>query len=98
MKNGNQLPLERCPHCNIARPHLAHRWHFQTKDHSGQNHRQWFFYAGMSWRDFMAFAREMDAVGTALDLPEPEKIDLFKSTKFSIKNGKPSLPMGAYYY
>jgi hypothetical protein len=53
---------------------------------------------GMSWGDFMNFAREMNAVGTALDLPEPADIDLFKSTKLARKNGRPALPMGVYYY
>jgi hypothetical protein len=37
-------------------------------------------------------------VGEALGLAEPEKIDLFKSTKEAKKNGKPDLPMGVYYY
>jgi hypothetical protein len=51
-----------------------------------------------SWRDFMAFAQEMNAVGVALGLPEPEKIDLFKSTKAARQAGKPDVPMGVYYY
>jgi len=54
--------------------------------------------AGLSWRDFMTFAQEMNAVGTALGLPEPEKIDLFKSTKAALKAGRPDIPMGVYYY
>jgi hypothetical protein len=53
---------------------------------------------GMSWSDFMNFAREINAVGAALDLPEPADIDLLKSTKLARKNGKPALPMGVYYY
>lgn len=53
---------------------------------------------GMSWRDFMSFASEMNAVGTALGLSEPEKIDLFESTKLARQSGKPDLPMGVYYY
>jgi hypothetical protein len=51
-----------------------------------------------SWSDYMNFAREMNAVGTALGLPEPANIDLLKSTKLARKNGKPALPMGVYYY
>ena len=57
-----------------------------------------FFTVGLSWKDFMSFSAEMNAVGVALDLPEPEKIDLFKSTKLARQNGKPDLPMGVYYY
>jgi hypothetical protein len=53
---------------------------------------------GMSWGDFMAFAREMNMVGSALDLSEPENIDLCKSTKLARQNGKPDLPLGVYYY
>lgn len=45
----------------------------------------------------MGFSKEMNRVGKALGIAEPEKIDLFKSTKKSIKSGKPALPMGVYY-
>lgn len=54
--------------------------------------------AGLSWQDFMAFAREMNAVGAALGLPNPEEIDLIKSTKLARQSGKPDLPLGVYYY
>lgn len=57
-----------------------------------------FVTVGMSWRDFMNFASEMNAVGAALHLPEPEKMDLFKLTKQARQNGKMDLPMGVYYY
>ena len=52
---------------------------------------------GMSWKDFMSFAKEMDKVGTALAIPAPEEIDLVKSTKKSRRQGKPDLPMGVFY-
>lgn len=52
---------------------------------------------GMSWNDFMFFAREMDKVGAALGLASPVQIDLFKSTKKSQALGKACPPMGAYY-
>ena len=57
-----------------------------------------FLTVGMSWKDFMSFSGEMNAVGAALNLPAPENIDLFKSTKLARKSGKPDLPMGVYYY
>lgn len=44
MKHGTQLPLERCPHCNIARPRLQHQWTGLSKDHSGSIERVWFTY------------------------------------------------------
>lgn len=52
---------------------------------------------GMSWKDFMSLAKEMDHVGAALGIPEPMKIDLLKSTKKSRRQGKPELPMGVFY-
>lgn len=52
---------------------------------------------GMSWKDFMFLAREMDEVGAALGIPAPATIDLVKSTKKSRRQGKPELPMGVFY-
>lgn len=42
---SNQLPLERCPHCNVAKPLLGRIWgpHI-TKDHAGLNERAWSGY------------------------------------------------------
>jgi hypothetical protein len=57
-----------------------------------------FFTVGMSWGYFMAFSRQMNAVGDALGLPESEKIDLFQSTISERKAGRPALPLGVYYY
>ncbi len=56
-----------------------------------------FVTVGLSWKDFMEFSKEMNRVGKALGIAEPEKIDLFKSTRKSRKSGKPALPMGVYY-
>jgi len=44
MRNGNQLPLDRCPHCSVAKPLLSHMWNAQSKDHAGGNQRHWFVY------------------------------------------------------
>lgn len=44
MRNSNQLPLDRCPHCNIARPSLAVRWNGSSKDYCDGNPRFWFLY------------------------------------------------------
>ena len=52
---------------------------------------------GMSWKDFMTFAKEMDKVGKALAITTPGEIDLVKTTKISRKQGKPDLPMGVFY-
>ena len=56
-----------------------------------------FITVGLSWKDFMEFSKEMNRVGKALGIAEPEKIDLFKSTRKSRNSGKPALPMGVYY-
>lgn len=53
---------------------------------------------GWSWRDFMAFAQEMNTVATILGWPAPEETDLLKNTRLARKAGKPDLPMGVYYF
>jgi hypothetical protein len=46
MKQGNQLPLARCPHCNIAKPRLARQWGpAPLHDHTGSNRRFWSTYS-----------------------------------------------------
>ena len=44
MKQGQQLQLERCPHCNVAHPFIRHQWTGVSKDHSGTNDRLWVVY------------------------------------------------------
>ncbi|KAB8047919.1 hypothetical protein GCN78_21230 [Janthinobacterium rivuli] len=56
-----------------------------------------FVTVGLSWKDFMVFSKEMNRVGKALGIAEPEKIDLFKNTRNLRTSGKPNLPMGVYY-
>ena len=41
MKHGQLIALERCPHCNIARPSLRLVWHGATTDHAGKD--PWFW-------------------------------------------------------
>jgi len=38
------LPLERCPHCSVAKPLLQRETALSTADHSGRNSRQWAIY------------------------------------------------------
>lgn len=56
-----------------------------------------FVTVGLSWKDFIELSKEMSRVGKALGVADPEKIDLFKSTKKMGKAGKPDFPMGVYY-
>lgn len=52
---------------------------------------------GMSWEDFMGFAMELNKVGNALKVKNPDEMDLILSTKNLRKQGKPDLPMGVFY-
>lgn len=44
MKQANQLSLERCPHCGIARPLLGRLWSTATQSHGGDVKRFWATY------------------------------------------------------
>ena len=39
-----QLALERCPYCSVAKPQLSYRWEYNTAGHSGGNQRHWVLY------------------------------------------------------
>jgi Domain of unknown function (DUF4145) len=45
MKNGSQLPLERCPHCSVAKPSLNYQHNIQTNSFGGGNSRTWWVFA-----------------------------------------------------
>ena len=45
MKHGSQLAMDRCPHCNVARPSLNLQWQNGTKNFAGINPRFWSIYA-----------------------------------------------------
>ncbi|ERV12373.1 hypothetical protein Q072_03775 [Pseudomonas aeruginosa BL18] len=44
MRQDANLRLDRCPHCQIAKPNLAGRTVFDTHDANGRNHRNWKVY------------------------------------------------------
>ncbi len=44
MNQGNQLVLDRCPHCNIANPLLVLIWAGTSVDHTNANQRFWSTY------------------------------------------------------
>jgi hypothetical protein len=44
MKQLNQLELERCPHCKVAKPLLNRVWNMDTADHAKGNRRFWSAY------------------------------------------------------
>lgn len=45
MKHGNQLVLDRCPHCSIAQPRIYRLWQSETTDFEGRGKRVWATYA-----------------------------------------------------
>jgi hypothetical protein len=45
MKLTEQLELDRCPHCSVARPVLAKVSQFETKDHAGAIVQKWRAYS-----------------------------------------------------
>lgn len=44
LKHGNQLPVQRCPHCNIAQPLVNRVWNTDTKNFRGGTPRKWGVY------------------------------------------------------
>jgi hypothetical protein len=44
MNQGNQLTLDRCPHCNVAKPLLNRVWGSAFTDHASANKRYWSSY------------------------------------------------------
>lgn len=44
MLHGATLQLDRCPHCNIARPSLVRATSNESKNDRGGNHRLWMTY------------------------------------------------------
>ncbi|WP_369782064.1 DUF4145 domain-containing protein [Pseudomonas sp. WC2401] len=41
MKHGNSLPLDRCPHCNVAKPHLKLHYGFENDNDRQTSKRRW---------------------------------------------------------
>ena len=58
-----QLPLERCPHCYVAKPLLGKVWGGRTHDHAGGHLREWAAYACQSCGGVVTCAAGVDATG-----------------------------------
>src|SRR5882762_5121661 len=41
---SQNLILDRCPHCRVAKPNLHRHANLQTTDHTGMTRRMWAFY------------------------------------------------------
>ncbi|MEE4102978.1 DUF4145 domain-containing protein [Pseudomonas viridiflava] len=44
MKHGQTLPLDRCPHCNVAKPNLVAITNAESENDRGENLREWRTY------------------------------------------------------
>lgn len=79
MKQGNSLKLDRCPHCNVAKPHLNAKHALQTKNDRGLAHRFWGFYAcSVCGGIAMAVSRmnNPNDIGDITDIwPAPQQVD-----------------------
>jgi len=40
----SQLIIERCPHCNVAKPNMSEVWRDRTTDYADRNSRSWSVY------------------------------------------------------
>lgn len=61
MNQGNQLALDRCPHCNVAKPLLTKAWSTESADHAGVNKRFWSTYLCASCGGIMLVVSPLNA-------------------------------------
>jgi len=61
MIQGNQLALDRCPHCNIAKPLLFRQWGADSVDHANSNKRFWSTYRCASCGGILLVVSPSDA-------------------------------------
>jgi len=75
LKHGQQLPLDRCPHCGIARPHLQRAWSGVTSEHGGSNRRFWATYACTSCGGvLLAFSPDNESTQISYVWPPPQSV------------------------
>ncbi len=61
MKQLNQLELERCPHCKVAKPLLGRVWNTNTANHANGNKRFWSTYQCKSCGGVILAVSPLDA-------------------------------------
>ena len=72
---NEQLELERCPHCSVARPFLNNTFQAMTKNHSGQNQRFWRVYVCSSCGGLVTACAQQYGVAVAKVFPEPIAVE-----------------------
>ncbi|WP_460149420.1 DUF4145 domain-containing protein [Pseudomonas sp. S3_E10] len=80
MKQGNSLPLPRCPHCNIAQPSLNYGTSITTADDRQKNVRNWYMYTcsvcgGVTMATADVFDRRDGSMSDVLEVwPVPQTV------------------------
>lgn len=77
MNQGNQLPLNRCPHCNIAKPLLNRIWGpANTKGFANSNQRCWSTYNCQSCGGVVLACSPQDQTHNIINSwPSPRNVD-----------------------
>jgi len=76
MIQGNQLPLDRCPHCSIAKPSLNKQWQGQFNDHTGKNTKFWSTYLCSSCGSIVLVCSPQNGNMPITDIwPAPQGVD-----------------------
>lgn len=72
---NEQLELERCPHCSVARPVLNKAFQGESKNHSGENQRFWRIYKCSSCGGMItAWARQFNLPAVQI-FPAPVAVE-----------------------
>jgi hypothetical protein len=72
---SSKLEIERCPHCNVAKPDLSARQHLSTNNHSQNNLRIWKFYACSTCGGIVTASAPSDNGAVREIFPKNESVD-----------------------
>ena len=75
MKLDNQLVLDRCPHCSVAKPVLSRQWINEFSDHSGKHAQRWAVYHCTSCGYLVLASADMQFNGVTGVWPKPQVVD-----------------------
>jgi len=76
MLHGTQMILERCPHCNVAKPTITRQWQGQFHDFAGRNTRLWgVYYCSTCGSLILACSPQDDKRPISNMWPEPQEVD-----------------------
>jgi hypothetical protein len=70
-----QLEMERCPHCSVARPVLNKVFEQVTKNHSGHNQRSWRVYKCSSCGGLVTACAQNYNLAVRTVFPEPIAVE-----------------------